>query len=705
MTERARCTGRDLLGRLAGAGAVIATLLGCEQRPTSAVIAVAFNLTDSTVLQVVKDELATGTQSGDVQLSVVFDRELPGEPPDAAVARAERLGAIDGLVGVAGHGDSRSSLAAAAVYNTARIPQVVPIATNRLLAQAGAWTFMLAPNDSLEGHFIASFLARSLGARRVTLFYQNNDYGVGLREGVRAGLPQFGLQLLTEVGFDRTSDFPTLVAAALRRGRPDALIVAGYSRETIGIARAVHALAPGLRIVAGDGVLAGFGLALADSAGPAVDSLFAVAFWVPTAADSVSQRFVTQFRGIAGRDPAPSEAMLCDAILVFARTVRAVGSDRAAIRDYLRGLGRERPPVRGVTGAIAFAREAPVTLVMARIRRGRVERLRGLLRFVRAHERQVTRLNLNEIARGALDLVSYRFSVDEIQVAETLNPQLPAVLGDAIGLEQVMVNLLSNAIDALRTVPTPRRLLVESWVEEGRVRLSVADTGPGVPAEFAERLFKPFATTKGTRGTGLGLYISRQIVREAGGELALASRPPQGARFVLSLPALAGAPAEAAGLPAPTAVPLVPATPATPSRSSPVPARASAGALAGRRVLLVDDEAPIRQPLARFLARRGAHVLEAVNGLDALDRLKGQPVDLIIADLRMPKMSGVAFYARLQETQPQLAERVLFLSGDISQLAEPGTMPVSRDRVLDKPVRLSDLEHRILQFLANATSC
>ncbi len=191
--------------------------------------------------------------------------------------------------------------------------------------------------------------------------------------------------------------------------------------------------------------------------------------------------------------------------------------------------------------------------------------LRGLLRFVRAHERQVTRLNLNDIARGALDLVSYRFSVDEIQVEETLDSRLPAVRGDAISLEQVMVNLLSNAIDALRTVPTPRRLMVDSWVEGDRVRLSVADTGPGVPAEFAERLFKPFATTKGTRGTGLGLYISRQIVRDSGGELELAAQPLRGARFVLSLPALAGAPATAA----PEITELAPPPPSPPSRARP----------------------------------------------------------------------------------------------------------------------------------------
>jgi CheY-like chemotaxis protein len=329
--------------------------------------------------------------------------------------------------------------------------------------------------------------------------------------------------------------------------------------------------------------------------------------------------------------------------------------------------------------------------------------LRGLLRFVHATEPEVTRVNLNDVVRGALDLVSYRFGVDEITVGGRLDPRLPAVEGDAIKLEQVVVNLLANAIDALRRVTPPRQLTVDTWVQDTRVSVAIGDNGKGVPPEFVPRLFRPFATTKGRHGTGLGLYISRQIAREAGGDLVLWAAPAAGARFVLSLPA-AFTPT-----PTPTPTPLPGSWPAMPTPAAPPATPAAsrgpgaapdprAAALAGIRVLIVDDEEGVRKPMARFLKRRGAEVEEAVDGVDALARLRARSADVILVDLRMPRMSGTELFARLEEERPELAARVLFLSGDVSQLAAPGNTPVARERVLVKPVELAELERRILTF-------
>ena len=312
--------------------------------------------------------------------------------------------------------------------------------------------------------------------------------------------------------------------------------------------------------------------------------------------------------------------------------------------------------------------------------------LRGLLRFVRAGEKRTAAVNMNDVVRSAIDLVSYRFTIDEISIEGRLDPELPTVVGDANRLEQVIVNLLSNALDALRGVKPPRRLIVDSFIDDtgGRVCVTVADNGPGVAPEIAQRLFRPFASTKGIRGTGLGLYISRQLVREAEGELDLVKQSEPGARFLVWLPCARAA---------------VPRAPAAAPQASQVPPPAQKS-LAGIRVLLVDDEELIRRPMARFLSKRGADIREAGDGQAALERLhEGFEPQVILADLRMPRMDGAEFYERLQKDRPALAERVLFLSGDITHLAGRGLAEVPRDRVLVKPVELAELERRIAAFV------
>jgi two-component system response regulator HydG len=132
---------------------------------------------------------------------------------------------------------------------------------------------------------------------------------------------------------------------------------------------------------------------------------------------------------------------------------------------------------------------------------------------------------------------------------------------------------------------------------------------------------------------------------------------------------------------------------------SPAPAGVSAGpdgtvspSIAGLRVLIVDDEELLRLSLARFLRRRGAVVREAPDGVAALELLAEGPSDVILTDLRMPRMDGIAFYAELRRRDPALADRVVFLSGDVAELGRIEAGEVPADRVLNKPVKLAELE-------------
>src|SRR5258705_6892595 len=237
---------------------------------------------------------------------------------------------------------------------------------------------------------------------------------------------------------------------------------------------------------------------------------------------------------------------------------------------------------------------------------GAAKLLRGPLRFGGAGGKRSATVNMNDVVRSAIDLVSYRFTIDEISISGRLDPELPTVVGDANRLEQVIVNLLSNALDALRGVKPPRYLNVDSFIDDtgSRVCVTVTDNGPGVAPEIAQRLFRPFASTKGIRGTGLGLYISRQLIREAEGELDLVkSSEPRGAgggaSFLVWLPSTREA---------------VPTAPVAVPQAAAAPAPAAAKSLAGIRVLLVDDEELIRRPMGRFLTKRGAEIRHAGDG-------------------------------------------------------------------------------------------
>jgi len=138
--------------------------------------------------------------------------------------------------------------------------------------------------------------------------------------------------------------------------------------------------------------------------------------------------------------------------------------------------------------------------------------------------------------------------------------------------------------------------------------------------------------------------------------------------------------------------------PSPPPRPADLPAR-SPEWLHGIRILIVEDDADSRELLRQIVTSFGATVRVAEEGHEALAIAAVWTPDLILADLRMPKMDGAELYTRLQAERPAMAERVLFLSGDITQLAGRGLAPVARERVLVKPVELAELERRIQEFI------
>jgi PAS domain S-box-containing protein len=311
----------------------------------------------------------------------------------------------------------------------------------------------------------------------------------------------------------------------------------------------------------------------------------------------------------------------------------------------------------------------------------RCERLvRQFLTLARQHAPERTVVDLNALVTETVEMLVPSLQVDTITVDLRLTAALPRLWADPHQLRQVLVNLVTNAQQALREVAAPRQLTLTTAVNEAqtRVTLEVADSGLGISPDVQTRIFEPFFTTKPPGvGTGLGLPLCRGILEDHGGTLECTSQIGRGTTFQVELP-----------------VGVIPETPLASNSGtalSPVPSST---------ILLVDDEPVIANAMARLLRRDGHTVDTAANGRLALVKLQECAYDLILSDLRMPELDGPGLYRALETRYPQLCRRFIFLTGDT---LNPDTHALSVQRgvpQLFKPytaVELRRIIHQVLQ--------
>jgi len=310
--------------------------------------------------------------------------------------------------------------------------------------------------------------------------------------------------------------------------------------------------------------------------------------------------------------------------------------------------------------------------------------VRNLLTFAR--KRQTTRamVDVNQVVRATLALRSYEQRVTNITVIDALAAGLPQVFADGHQVQQVLLNLVINAEQAMLSASGRGVLVVRSWhdADQESVILEINDDGPGIPDDVQTKIFDPFFTTKEVgKGTGLGLTVAYAIVQEHGGRIRLESRPAEGTSFYVELP-VSGAKMPATVPPRPGQIPM------------------DNAAAVGASILVVEDETALAAAVGDALRDAGYVVNRAADGEEALSRVMAGRFDLVICDLKMPRLDGPSFFKALSAVSPELSRRVIFVTGDLAETDAEQFLEESGCRWLAKPFRLADLLRAVKEGLS-----
>ncbi len=319
----------------------------------------------------------------------------------------------------------------------------------------------------------------------------------------------------------------------------------------------------------------------------------------------------------------------------------------AAIGQLVSGVAHElNNPLTSIAGLTELLLERDVGgdaprqhLRIIHEQAGRAGRIvKNLLTFVRTGTTEQSPVDVNDVVARTTMLVAYEIRLRGIELVTELHPLPAIVMGDPHELQQVLLNLLTNAVQAIADLPPGRlrRITIETARVEDRVILAVRDTGDGVPAELVANLFTPFFTTKPAgQGTGLGLSLSYGLIQAHGGTLAYEEGADGGAEFTIELPA--------ADLPA--------------GRVTPQPSERK------RRILIVDDDATAHRVIAALFTADRYRVESARNGAEGMAMAAATDYDLVIADATLAAPSGRPFVQELRDSDERWAERLIAVGG------------------------------------------
>ncbi len=319
--------------------------------------------------------------------------------------------------------------------------------------------------------------------------------------------------------------------------------------------------------------------------------------------------------------------------------------------------------------------------------------VRSLLDFSRQQRPERRPVLVDDVLTSTLTILAYELRSRNIECHTRLAGNLPATMADADQLQQVFVNLINNAYEAMFEAGGGGVLTVSSDLIEieqptqagipgerpavgrtpGRsIRICIGDNGPGISEEVQSRIFDPFFTTKSPgKGTGLGLSVCHGIISEHDGQIWVESIPGEGSRFYVQIPVV-----------------LVGNSPDKEDADSQQPAADKNGTGC---LLVVEDDEVVRAMVVRVLEQAGYQVETSMDGLSALKKIGAKDYDLIICDVRMPRLSGIDLYQRLTSERSEAPSRFLFITGDTVSVETVGFIEANRIAYLGKPFEIRDL--------------
>jgi signal transduction histidine kinase len=355
----------------------------------------------------------------------------------------------------------------------------------------------------------------------------------------------------------------------------------------------------------------------------------------------------------------------------------------SAVGEFVAGVAHElNNPLTAVMGFSELLQKADVDVKHRRYLEmifkssQRCQKIvQSLLSFARRQQPERKPVSINKLIDDILEIVAYHLRTSNIEVVVELDPHPPIILVDIHQIQQVLLNVINNARQAIEANQPSGRIKITTTATALSMRLVIEDNGPGISPANLKRIFDPFFTTKQVgKGTGLGLSLCYGLIKEHGGTITCTSEEGKGARFVIELPALK----------------MVEGDTTRVMRSASESA-ATSNEGQGKKILVVDDEEVLLQMIRDELVNHGYTVKVALDGEAALRQIKDEHFDMAFFDWKMPGLNGRQIYEHLRAENSDLCQRIVFITGDVINEQMQQFLDREKRQCLPKPFTLVEL--------------